>query len=320
MRNIMARNKNRKKTAFSNPGSKKAITGPDKKPGSEQSPARAKSSDAPSSRQEIKASSKKAQGEAAQSDKGTENINISRTARHGEDPSQKRTKNLVRLSTCMSGMFLTFVLGLYLGSLVPGIMRGMEEEKQLASQSLETAPASTLAQAAAPAGQELAGQEEKLVSEQKLAHPEKSSIRNSIPIEILEHIKHLEKDALSHPDDPRIWTELGNAYFDIHEPHNAISAYEHSLTLDHSNPDVLTDLGIMYREIKNYDKALDCFRKAYQQDPGHINAIFNEGVVLSADLGRKADAARVWTRILEIDPAAKTPDGQKIADMVRQLQ
>ena len=160
----------------------------------------------------------------------------------------------------------------------------------------------------------------KPVQERANASEGNGSLRGSIPKEILQHIQHLEKDVLSHPDDFKIWTELGNAYFDIHEPQNAIAAYEHSLKLAPFNPDVLTDLGIMYREIKNYDKALECFRKAQQQDPRHINAIFNEGVVLSSDLGRKTEAARAWTRILDIDPTASTPKGQKIADMVRQLQ
>lgn len=307
----MARNKKRKKSETRDPGVKK--TAPKKPLKPEQPSSSSLISQNTSAGAEIKAESEMTQAAPRLATESAGKIDGQKPPLQIQDSSPKKTQNLVRLSTCMAGMFLTFVLGLYLGSLLPGIIQGMEEEKHSASRALETRPAP-----APPSAPEATAQ--KPVQEKSEAIAEQGSIRHSIPREILEHIRHLEKDAASHPDDSRIWTELGNAYFDIHEPRNAISAYEHSLSLAPSNPDVLTDLGIMYREIRNYDKALECFRQAQQQDPGHINAIFNEGVVLSSDLGRKTEAAQAWTRILAIDPAAATPDGQKIADMVRQLQ
>lgn len=230
-----------------------------------------------------------------------------------------KTPSLVKLSTCAAGMFLTFVAGVYLGSFMPGILNGMEKERQAAM-----APA---ARPAPPVEKQIAekGSGEARTGERPApalgasAVPPKPAQPHVHP-ELAERVRQLEKEALSRPDDSKIWAELGNGYFDSHEPQKAISAYSHSLSLAPKNPDVWTDLGIMYREVKNYDKALECFREASGQNPEHINALFNEGVVLSVDLNRKSEAAGAWKKILEINPAAATPDGQKIADMVRQLQ
>lgn len=225
-------------------------------------------------------------------------------------PAVSQAKVSVRISTCVAGMFLTFIAGLYLGSFLPGIMTDMAANKthpEVQNQIINQA---------AP--------------EQVLTHKESipkenssSSLRtseSSVAEQSSDPIRHLEKDILAHPDDAKIWTELGNAYFDNNSYQKAISAYEQSLRIEPGNPDVLTDLGIMYRETKNYEKALECFRKASEINPTHINALFNEGVVLSADLGRNAEAIDAWKRVLAIHPDATSPEGRKIADMVRQLQ
>lgn len=223
------------------------------------------------------------------------------------------SKNLVRLSTCVAGMFLSFVFGIYLGSFLPGIISGMEEDQSL------TDKAHTIQSAKLPENPMQMEKPMQIQSQDSATASVDPAIR-TIPREIREHLDHLEKEALVNPQDARLWTELGNTYFDIQEPAKAIEAYGRSLAISPDNPDVLTDLGIMYREVKNYDKALECFRKASRINPSHINALFNEGVVLSADLGRKEEAASVWQKVLAIRPDATTPDGHKLSDMVRQLQ
>lgn len=226
-----------------------------------------------------------------------------------EPPAPRKASGLVRLSTCAAGMFLTFILGLYLGSFMPGIMSGMEREREAAEAAKPAPPA--------------AESRQKPAAEKESPKPE-APLEAAAPAqpvsELARHVAHLEREALSHPDDAGIWTELGNGYFDSREPQKAIAAYRHSLGIAPNNPDVWTDLGIMYREIKDFGQALECFRKASAQNPAHINALFNEGVVLSADLNRKDEAASVWKRILEINPEAATPNGHKIADLVRGLQ
>ena len=83
---------------------------------------------------------------------------------------------------------------------------------------------------------------------------------------------------------------------------------------------MLTDLGIMHRELGEFEKAVADFRRASTVNPRHENAMFNEGVVLYYDLKRKNEALKAWQRLLAVNPAAHAPDGKAVADLIRQLQ
>ena len=211
----------------------------------------------------------------------------------------------VRLSTCLAGMFLCLCLGLYLGSLLPDMMAAAKKSSAHAPAQSKPLPAAkaepNLPTKPAPA----------LITE------EKSSL--AISPKLKQHIEHLEKDVTNNPQNAKLLADLGNAYFDTGQTGKAISAYEKSLAINPSNPDVLTDLGIMFREEKKYDQALDCFRKAAALNPAHLNALFNEGVVLGLDLHKHSEAKAAWTRLLQISPDARTPDGRKISDIIRQF-
>lgn len=136
--------------------------------------------------------------------------------------------------------------------------------------------------------------------------------------EQLEHIGHLEKSLAADPQDVARWTELGNAYFDTHQPLKAIMAYERSLALQPGNPNVLTDLGIMYRESGRPEKALECFDKAMRADPSHEHARFNKGIILLFDLHRHAEAKAVWQELLRMNPRATAPDGTGLRTLIEQ--
>ncbi len=129
-----------------------------------------------------------------------------------------------------------------------------------------------------------------------------------------------EKATARSPKDARRWTELGDIYFDTNQTQPAITAYEQSLALAPDNPDVLTDLGIMYRNAGQYEQSVASFRKASKLDVLHEKSLFNEGVVLYYDLHRKEDAVRVWRRLLSINPDARAPNGLAVSEILRQVR
>ncbi|MDR2819027.1 MAG: tetratricopeptide repeat protein [Desulfovibrio sp.] len=152
------------------------------------------------------------------------------------------------------------------------------------------------------------------------APPTEKGAQPPMPPELARKIAEAEKATLLNPKDANRWTELGNLYFDTNQTKQAIAAYEQSLALVPGNPDVLTDLGIMYRESGAYEKAVECFRKASAIDAGHVNAQFNEGVVLLYDLGRKEDAVRVWKQLLRVKPDARASNGQAVSEILKQVR
>jgi len=129
----------------------------------------------------------------------------------------------------------------------------------------------------------------------------------------------LEDAAASNPTDSNAWIKLGNYCFDHDLPGKAVTAYERALELKPMNVGVWSDLGVMYRRTKQFQKAVDAFSQAGALDKKHIVSRFNMGIVYLHDLNDKANARKAWESVLAIDPNAKTPGGQPVAELVAGL-
>jgi tetratricopeptide (TPR) repeat protein len=112
---------------------------------------------------------------------------------------------------------------------------------------------------------------------------------------------------------------LGNVYFDTNNVPKAIRAYEKSIELSPNNPNVITDLGVMYRRNGQPDKALEAFEMAIAVSPGHQQSRFNKGIVLRYDLNDRDGAVKAWEELLKINPNATAPNGQPLSEAIKNL-
>ncbi|WP_346667154.1 tetratricopeptide repeat protein [uncultured Desulfovibrio sp.] len=206
--------------------------------------------------------------------------------------------------TCALCCIICLLAGLMLGNLLPHVL-GKSAGTPPAAPAAGPSPAASSAVSPAPAA----------TSGQAASAPAPAA---NVSSEQQTHISHLEKSLAANPQDVASWTELGNAYFDTHQPLKAIAAYERSLALRPGNPNVLTDLGIMYRESGQPERALECFDLAMQAAPSHEQARFNKGVVLLFDLHRHAEAKAVWQELLRLNPRATAPDGTGLRTLIEQ--
>ena len=126
-------------------------------------------------------------------------------------------------------------------------------------------------------------------------------------------IEAYEKSLELQPGNVETLVRIGNAHFDSGAYEAAITAYTEALTVDPKNPDVLTDLGVAYRRVKYPEKALNAFRKATAIDSTHASSRYNEGVVLFHDLNDKESAIKAWQAFLHVEPTGER------ADRVRQI-
>lgn len=140
------------------------------------------------------------------------------------------------------------------------------------------------------------------------------------PAETDARISELEKYLEQNPEDARAWAKLGHLFFDTNQFDAAIRAYEKSLALAPENPGVITDLGVMYRRSGQPEKAIQAFDRAVAVSPGFETALFNKGVVLMADLNDLAGALAAWEALVEINPDAATPGGERVADVVERMK
>lgn len=136
----------------------------------------------------------------------------------------------------------------------------------------------------------------------------------------LAHIGELEIATAQKPGDQAQWIELGNLYFDTHQARKSIGAYGKAVALGPVSADVWTDLGIMHREAGEPKKALETFDAALKLDPRHENALYNKGVVQLHDVQDRVGAAATWEKLLQVNPAAKNPEGRPLRSMVDELK
>ena len=138
------------------------------------------------------------------------------------------------------------------------------------------------------------------------------------PLEVASKIKTLDEILQKDPKNLPAWVELGNLYFDTDQPKEAIEAYSRYLAIKPDNPDVRTDMGIMYRKLGQFDKAIEEFRKAAQSDPKHVNSRYNIGLVLLHDKQDIKGAVKAWEDYLRVDPNSER--AQRIRAQIEKMK
>jgi len=138
--------------------------------------------------------------------------------------------------------------------------------------------------------------------------------------EMAAQIFELEKQTAQNPQNAAIWTQLGNLYFDTENFEKAISAYQKSLAIRPANANVWTDLGIMYRRSDKPAEAVKAFDRAIQVDPRHQNSRFNKGIVLMHEMNDIPGAVKAWEGLIAVNPNAKTPGGQPVVDIIKRFK
>lgn len=137
-------------------------------------------------------------------------------------------------------------------------------------------------------------------------------------VEVASQIQTLKEIVKKDPKNLSAWVELGNLYFDSDRPKEAIEAYSSYLTVKPDNPDVRTDMGIMYRKLGQFDRALEEFRKAARSDPKHANSRFNIGIVLLHDKHDMKGAITAWEDYLKVD--ANSERAQRIRAQIEKMK
>ena len=120
------------------------------------------------------------------------------------------------------------------------------------------------------------------------------------------------------PSNYQALVQIGNDYFDLGEAQKSVDAYSKALAIKDGDPNVLTDMGVMYRQLKDFPKALAAFRKAAAASPTHPQSRMNIGVVLMHDLNDPKGAIAAWEDYLRVAP--NDPNAEDIRRSIEELR
>jgi predicted Zn-dependent protease len=130
----------------------------------------------------------------------------------------------------------------------------------------------------------------------------------------MQAIQELKAYVDKNPDDANAVRRLADLNFEIRNWKRAQELYRHYLELKPGDPDVMTDLGISYRETSEFDKSLALFQQVHKAAPDHWKSYFNEVVVLAFDLKKVEEAKVPLAKLQQMQPS--NPDVVRLADAV----
>jgi len=125
---------------------------------------------------------------------------------------------------------------------------------------------------------------------------------------MMAEINALKERVQKDPKDVQSLTRLANIYQDAGMFEPSIAFYQRAIELMPNNANLLTDMGICYQGLKQFDKSLELLESAQKADPANWQSLYNIVVVAGLEMGRfdKADAA--LARLQQIRPDAPNLD------------
>jgi hypothetical protein len=109
--------------------------------------------------------------------------------------------------------------------------------------------------------------------------------------QLMEQARQLETILANDPNNYDHLVQMGNVQYDMANFVKAREFYERARAIRDDSPDLLTDLGVCYRDA-DPKKALELFLRAAMMSPNHWQSRFNAMVVLFNDLKDPAGARR----------------------------
>jgi len=125
---------------------------------------------------------------------------------------------------------------------------------------------------------------------------------NHPPVDATGRITALEQLMAREPQNPDYPSQIGNLYYDVGNYEKAAEYYQRSLALRPGDASVETDLATCLHYLGHDDKSLEVLDNVLRYNPGFSQAKFNKGVVLVEGKKDIKGGIAIWEDLLKSDP------------------
>ena len=118
--------------------------------------------------------------------------------------------------------------------------------------------------------------------------------------QLLEQARELEGLLAKDPKNYDHLVQMANTEYDLNDFIKAVQYYERARAIKDDSADVMTDLGVAYKEIGQPKKAVELFDKAADVHPEHWQSRYNAAVVRLFDLNDPAGAKQEVDKLKQL--------------------
>ncbi len=120
------------------------------------------------------------------------------------------------------------------------------------------------------------------------------------------------------PENPEILMDLGNLYYDREDWDRAVATYEKARRKAPKNPNLLSDLGAAHRNRGEFELAVAYFQKARESDANHWQSLLNWLLLEAYDRRDAAAAQRLFDEVKQRYP--EIPQIDKIQEQISSIR
>lgn len=151
--------------------------------------------------------------------------------------------------------------------------------------------------------------------------PQQKAVQNTGgpgPAEVERQLGEIRNLLAQNPGDARLLVSQGNIYFDAQRWEEARLSYEEAIQTVPDDPNVLTDLAVVYRNLGKPERALEILAQVIEASPDHWQAVYNRVIVLHFDLHSHDEAVAALGALEQLaENNSQIPDLSGLASQVR---